>query len=42
VSAQLRMLQADFEGFYTEALRFLGCVDLADLDDSEKVCFMLN
>jgi len=36
VSAQLRMLQSDFEGFYTEALRFLGCVNLEDLDDAEK------
>jgi len=36
VIAQLRMMQADFEGFYTDALRFLGCVDLADLDDVEK------
>lgn len=36
VAAQLKQIQSDHAGFYTDALRFLGCVDKDALSDEEK------
>jgi len=36
VAAQLKQIQSDHAGFYTDALRFLGCVDMDLLTDAEK------